>query len=44
VIFKELLRLRSFHELKAKFLGALKVLGIKGVSNERHVQKDYFSQ
>ena len=44
VIFKELLRLRSFHELKTKFIGAIKVYGIKRMSNERHEQRDYYSQ
>ena len=44
VVFKELLRLRSFHELKTKFIGAIKVFGIKRLSNERHTQKDYSTQ
>jgi len=36
IIFKELLRLRSFHQFKTKFIGAIKVLGVKKLSNERH--------
>ena len=36
VILKELSRVRSFHQLKTKFFGAIKVLEMKNMFNERH--------
>ena len=36
VIFREFLRVRSLHEIKAKIIGALTVLDFKSIVNERH--------
>ncbi len=36
VILKEMFRVRSFHQFKTKLIGAIKVLEIKNMFNERH--------
>ena len=36
IILKEIMRVRSFHQFKTKLIGAIKVLEIKNMFNERH--------
>ena len=38
IILKEILSVRSFHQFKTKFFGAIKVIEVKNMFNERHRQ------
>ena len=42
IILNELLRIRSFHEFKTKLSGAIKVLELKNMLNERHRHNNNF--